>query len=221
MEFPGFDHVYLVENPGSKRAYQGRFDPREAGLEAREMLLGERPPRSTPFLVRHDQGEAVPGSCFWVSGIYGPVVATSICDLFRANKITGWDTFPVRVFAKSGGEVPGFVGLRTIARPVSVIDFTKGARLQSPRNPGRFLYVGGEFDLITWDGSDIFRSGNSIQFIVVERVKQILENAKLRNLRFSRLSEHDVMEYFALLLLKDAGHEVADFDRFSRPRRAP
>ena len=42
MEFPGFDHVYLVENPGSKRAYQGRFDPREAGLEAREMLLGER-----------------------------------------------------------------------------------------------------------------------------------------------------------------------------------
>jgi hypothetical protein len=218
VEFPGFDHVFIVETPASKRAYQGRFDPRDTELQIRELLLGLRQPMNEPVLIRHAQGEAVPGPCFWVSGIFGPIVSISIVELLQAHKITGWGTFPVRVLAKSGDEVQGYVGLRSTARPVSVIDYTKGRRIASRNNPNSFRYIGGEFDGGTWDGSDIFRSGNSNQLMVVERVRKVIEAAKISNVRFIALSEHDVLEYFALLLLRDAGYDVGDLSRFEMNR---
>lgn len=52
-----------------------------------------------------------------------------------------------------------------------------------PAQRGRF------FSLDTWDGSDFFIPDNSAWLIVIEKVKDIIEQYKLTNISLTKLSE--------------------------------
>jgi hypothetical protein len=129
-------------------------------------------------------GGKTPGDVIWTDESL-LIAAQWVLDLMREAGFTGWTTFPVVVLAKDGSPVPGYSGFAVTGRcgPVTV---DRSNLIEPERGPA--MYQGLTFDPATWDGSDIFRV-NLGPPLVLAPVKEALERAKVRNLRFTPLAE--------------------------------
>jgi hypothetical protein len=121
------------------------------------------------------------------------LVSSCLTAVLRNHRFTGWTTFPVRILGSDGNELDGYSGVAITGRcgPIDD-DLSEKVTLPPPIPHGRArLGLRGLcFGPDTWDGSDLFTSEMGGAWIfVVERVKDALENAGLRNLEFRRLSE--------------------------------
>lgn len=125
-------------------------------------------------------------------------VSEAFINALLEERVTGWGTYPVRLYDKAGLELPGYHGLAVTGR-AGPIDHSKSRiELDPPAVPtGHPTYVerGIYFDHETWDGSDVFIPEGTRAVCVVERVKRALEKRKLTNLHFTPLSELPGMRY--------------------------
>jgi hypothetical protein len=114
-------------------------------------------------------------------------------DVLRGHGFTGWTTFAVRVFIDGGGALDGYSGIAITGRCWSIDDRLSEEVTLPPRVPhgrARRGLRGLCFPPDSWDGSDFFTSDAGGAWIfVVQRVKDTLEKAQLRNVKFQRLSE--------------------------------
>lgn len=218
-----FDHVYRIANRYSDDDYEGAILDRGQLVWVYETLAGRSTPDIGPIVVTHHSGPPIPKDIFWASLVGGPIVSQRVLDLLTSSGMTGWTTYPVRVFAQDETELEGFSGLRSRSR-TGPVDFTKGERVPASYNPKYFLFRGGTFDVATWDGSDIFTSGKSMQLLVVERVKTAFERASINEVLFLRLSQIEMSEPLAKRELgipwwdeTDANEEEATNALFSEP----
>jgi len=105
---------------------------------------------------------------------------------------TGWDTYPVELLDREGTQIAGYHGFAVTGR-CGPTDDSKSQRVLKliPTHPdGQMpVWVGLYFDPGTWDGSAIFRPRGTVRTFVVEKVKEVLEEAKITNIRFNKLTE--------------------------------
>lgn len=192
--FPGFENLFKLRNPWNRRAYFALFSAEE---ESADLSRAETTPTRTPQ-VTWDMGTAEPGDVVWTSDVFPLVVHARVVDVLDRHHLTGWDTFDVDVYSKSGRRVPDYHGIAIHGR-CGRVDLSRSAielRLMPrgwwPDFRGHF------FDEGSWDGSDLFMDrpdsqGTSTGFrFVSRRVVDAFSKAKVRNIAFCALSEERV-----------------------------
>lgn len=120
------------------------------------------------------------------------LLSSRVFEILRAEGITGWTTFPVVVTGKDRQVIDGYRGLSITGRCGSIRKERSKLVWKEPRyagGPPRQVKLGLLFDPATWTGHDMF-SPQGVDYVFVgERVKDVLEQAKVKNIRFERLTE--------------------------------
>lgn len=96
-------------------------------------------------------------------------ISKRVKDLLEQNQIKGWSCFPI-VINGINGEYFAFQNLSK-AGPIT--------NLEAVNNYETENY---EFDVNTWNGSDIFHLEDTAINVCTRKVKEILEKAKITNL---------------------------------------
>lgn len=155
-------------------------------------LLGEEePPWYVP--IYWQTGRKIPGDVIFTgAGIVA--IHERVRQLLLEHHFTGWRTYPVHVAGPAEGGYEDYHGLAITGR-CGPFDYSRSVPFQKQMPGGVFTYLRGEyFDEATWDGSDLFVPQRTTAILVVEAVKRAFEQAKVRNVRFTRLTECEIDE---------------------------
>ena len=107
--FPGFDHVYSIEDPVTDRPFRGGFS---RVRDSTEILRGELSvSEGAPVHIRWQMGSALPEDVIWTTAANVIIVSAKVVELFVQRGLSGWGTYPVRVTGKDGEEIGGYSGL--------------------------------------------------------------------------------------------------------------
>lgn len=191
MTFPGFDRMYDLHDPVGKRPFRGCFQHHDTGLQLSRAEATTR----DPVRVTWAMGSAAPGDVIWTTSAHPLIVSARVVELLRSQQLTGWSTYPVRVFDKAGHERDGFAGLAVTGR-CGPIDLSKST-VEVRQYPGGHFpeFHGHFFDPATWDGSDFCvpapdaEGRVSLDRIVSARVVQLFKHNRITNLRLVALSD--------------------------------
>lgn len=122
-------------------------------------------------------------------------VSSRVIELLSEHGITGWSTFPVEVYDRQGGPLPGYHGF-AITGPVCRRDKSRSQIVAKPppvpEGEGREVYRGLYFDESQWDGSDFFWVDRSGGRVVTERVYRLFKRNKISNVRLVPLPEVEI-----------------------------
>lgn len=110
----------------------------------------------------------------------------------RKEGVTGWTAHPVEVRRTDGEVIPGYHVFVVTGR-CGPIDDTRSEEVwrppPTPTGQSYKAWLGLYFAPETWDGSDVFVPQHTGHIIVVERVRQILQEVRATNIEFDRLTE--------------------------------
>lgn len=187
--FPGFDKAFEISDPIGSRPYRGTFEAQLGWNEEISITRCESRPLG-PVAVRHARGEALPGDIVWTGMVVPLIVSQRFIDILLDNRFTGWGTYPVEVYSKSGELLRGYYGF-CISGRCGPIEYEKSQVIYEDMPGGRVpSYKGLYFEPGTWDGSDFFMPSDRGGWkFTLEPVKRALQKAKIRNIRFDRLDE--------------------------------
>jgi hypothetical protein len=128
--------------------------------------------------------------CIGYPSIY--LLSINVINVLLENKITGWKSYHVDIYNKNG-ELNEDYYLFPVTGYCGPIDNKRSKRVSKPPLvPGGNTYkpwVGLFFDLNTWDGKDIFSPKDTTFIFVVEKVKNILEKQKFKNIIFRPITK--------------------------------
>lgn len=121
------------------------------------------------------------------------LISDRMKNILKKNKITGWKSYPVIIYDKKGGIIEGYNGFSIVG---------KSGPMDPRRQPTEYYvrkwdgsvsdsldYIGGWFDISTWDGSDIFILGESLWIIITKRLYKILKKEKITAIECERVSD--------------------------------
>ena len=121
-------------------------------------------------------------------------ISTYVVELFQANRVTGWSTYPVEVYGRKGELIPGYHGFSVIGgecrrdRSRSQIFIRQAVPEGEPYGVYKGLYFYEE----DWDGSDIFIVSGFGGTVVTEKVFKILDKVKSKNVMLTPLPEVEI-----------------------------
>jgi hypothetical protein len=171
------------------------FIPQKLRLDSLELFQGEVIP-SSPVQYRQHLGSAVADLMLGADPML-LIISDKMVQTFQEIRATGWTTYPVVCRTRGGEVVSSRWGLSVIGRCGPPL-WKRSGRFQRRLAPGappapylRGLY----FDDGSWDGTDIFSPAGTGFVIVVERVYRALRAAKVRNFKFKRLSEFEMLDH--------------------------
>ena len=111
------------------------------------------------LVMRHNVGG--PLRDFIITGYAVPVVVSDkVVAVLSGLGCSGWDTFPVEVYDKTGELVDGFHGF-AVRGACGAIDWSRSEPVPITRPTGDYPSLKGMlFDEASWDGSDVFCPDN-------------------------------------------------------------
>jgi hypothetical protein len=201
LGFPGFDCIYVLDDPVSGIYFRAglsrrEFDPVPHGIAEmfRMTAYGLQPPPTQRPRLYHGSGRATPSDIVWPMGGVMPFVSDRVITLLSEYDVTGWDSFSVEIVDRNGVLHNTHHRLMITSDPCGPIDWRRGVLIERTEVPRGRYYQGGWFDPATWDGSDIFYSRNWGFPLVVERVRDLFNLAKIKNIQFVRLTDYEMPE---------------------------
>lgn len=190
-DFPGFDRIFLLQEPGNSRAFRGDLDV-ETTEEAFGVTRAEVHP-ANPITLKWAMGRSKPVEV--IRTTYGTpvIISDDVVQLLRSHGFTGWSLYEVSVQGKQGQAILGYSGLAFTGR-CGNIDYTRSVEVPRIYPAGVFpVRKGLLFDPASWDGSDLFMPAEFVGWkFVVEEVKTAFERAKVRNVEFTPLDQVEV-----------------------------
>ncbi|MCM3630572.1 hypothetical protein M3194_24880 [Paenibacillus glycanilyticus] len=192
---PDYEKLYECSDVYSTR-------PFKAGIEADfeyscALLRGDIKPSET-IEVRHMRGTHTPALAIHTG--FSLLLHDSIIEAFIQNQITGWETFRIALYGKNDEIIPNYSGVSITGR-CNPLDYSRSEIVYREYPGGIFpRFKGSYFKDDFWDGTDLFMDnpdtrGYTLNKYVSERVKNIFDNLKTKNLEFTNLTgtEIDVM----------------------------
>jgi hypothetical protein len=164
------------------------LDPNQLGGD---MLRAEKTPPG-PVEVRYAMGRSKPSDIIRTTSAHPIIISERVLGIFEGNRFSGWQTYPIHLFARDGTRIPGYHGLAVHGR-CGPIDESRSVKLDK-------IYPGGVspewyglfFDPATWDGSDLFMTASQKTWVfAVEAVKRAFEKAKVTNVSFAALDQQE------------------------------
>ena len=121
------------------------------------------------------------------------LISDRMKNILEKNKITGWKSYPVVIHDKKGGIIEGYNGFSIVGKSGPMDPRRQPTEYYVRKWDGsvsdRLDYIGGWFDISTWDGSDIFMLGNSRWIVITERVFKLLKKEKITSIECKRVSD--------------------------------
>lgn len=190
--FPGFQHLYSLEDPLASRHMRGGCDA--FGVD---ITRGDIRP-SQPVTITWAMGGATPSDFVWTTSVFPRVVHRRVVDLLQEHGLTGWQTYDVRLTDRDGGPHTDYCGLVITGR-CGPADPSRSTIVLHAYPGGWYPHMLGHyFEEASWDGSDLFmeredaRGATTGSTFVTERVRSVFRKAKVRNVRLERLCELSV-----------------------------
>ncbi len=125
-------------------------------------------------------------------------ISDKVLNLLIENNITGWKTYPIRVFDKKGVEIHGYHGLSITGR-CKDLDLTllkeRVDYQYRESGPVYHYYKGYPLDLSTWDGSDMFLLSGTYWRFINKKVYSIFKKNKVSNIKFDNLADFILEEF--------------------------
>ena len=112
------------------------------------------------------------------------LISDRLKQLLFDNNITGWTSYPIRMYDKRGNEVYGYSGFSVTGRCGGTLEYRTDKVCYA--NGYRF-FEGLSFDIAQWDGSDIFMVNGNRSIIITKLVYKLFKENKI-----------DAIEMFAL-----------------------
>jgi hypothetical protein len=134
-------------------------------------------------------GARAPGEVVWTTLGFPVLVSEKMVELLRSAGASGWSAVPLQLYDKKNQHVGShhYVCIHGRCGP---LDEDRSAQLPRIYPGGVFPILRGlYFDPATWDGSDIFVPGKTAFILVVDRVKEVFEQADVKNVTFTPLDE--------------------------------
>ena len=181
--------TFFVRPDLFEKAIKNNLHGPESGREIHHQLLygdekGGYPEDITfPVIFRIIEGKKMrdmldmrfDGNCFLIS--------EHMKALMEENQITGWKSYPVIIYDKSGNEVSGYHGFTVTGRG-GIIRMLRPWEEIALDERLRFIL----WDKSQWDGSDVFRIGPNL-LVISARTKQLFKENKISAASYSPLSE--------------------------------
>lgn len=190
--FPGFDQVFVVR--------EGRGSPFCVDLEfpvddSRLLTRGEIATPKDALVARWSMGGKAPTDVIWTTSAHPIIVHARVVDLLLDHRFTGWGTYPVEVYGRSGEVHPDYHGLIFRGR-CGLIDHSKSEEVmrQMPAKVVPFLR-GLYFDTETWDGSDFFMPGVEKWRLITGDVARVVLGAKVRGIYLEAAADVELSKW--------------------------
>ena len=129
------------------------------------------------------------------------ILNTGCCSLYlisdrfkkilEANHLTGWKTFPIKLYDKKRNEIFGYQGFSITGR-CGPIDLSKSeiiGKRMVPTGPVFKVYKGCHIGLAQWDGTDFFIPEKTRAIIVTKRTADVLKKNKVTNMELENLAD--------------------------------
>ncbi len=122
------------------------------------------------------------------------LVSDRMKTILEDHQITGWKTFPIKLYDKKKNEILGYHGFSVTGRCGPIHDELAEIvdRQSVPNGPIYQVYKGVYVGLDKWDGADFFIPDETTFFIVTKKLKTLLEDNKITNLEFNNLMEIEI-----------------------------
>ena len=119
------------------------------------------------------------------------LISDRMKKILEENKLTGWRTFPIRLYNPEGVEVPGYHGFSVIGRS-SPTNYERSEIIEKqkiPNGPVSLYYKGVSVD--TWDGADFFTPDQTYQIFITKKAADVLKKNKITNFQLESLAEKE------------------------------
>ena len=118
-------------------------------------------------------------------------ISEKLKRFFEIEKLTGWNTYPIKIFDKKGNEVEGYYGLSIIGK-CGPVDFTQCEIFEKklvPEGPLCKIYKSLPIGLDKWDQSDFFLSENAGSIIITRKAADLLQINKFTNIQMENVAK--------------------------------
>src|SRR5437773_5414196 len=134
-----------------------RKDDKDSLGDALRLFIGNHESVSFPVTFKQFSGKNLYDvlDTGW-AGLY--LISDHMQSVLEENKLSGWETFPIRLLEKNGAEIKGYQGFSITGR-CGPIDISKSEVIQKrlvPNGPLSKFYKGYHIGLNEWDGRDFF-----------------------------------------------------------------
>ncbi len=190
-----YAELFELSDPLASRPLRLNLKSHSEGLSSRDawnLATGQLVP-DLPIELGGYRGSQI--TDFLWSGLMGIVcVSNRVVQLLTEHRITGWQTYPVRVFDRRAVEVPGYAGL-SITGSQCNRDRSRSHIIEKPaptaRGVGYQVYRGLYFDESQWDKCDMFWIRDTA-IVVTAKVRQLMQSVGASNVRFARLTDVEI-----------------------------
>ncbi len=148
---------------------------------------------SFPVVFKHEYGRKLCDiiDTGWVDLF---LISDKLRDLLTEHNLSGWQTFPVKIYDEKDNEISGYHGFSVFGRS-GMIDYSKCTVREERPTPTDWAfkyYKGATINPEEWDGSDFFHPRDSYHILTTEKVYKVLKKSKLSNVRFRKLENLEI-----------------------------
>jgi hypothetical protein len=120
------------------------------------------------------------------------LISDKMKKILEENKLTGWKTFPIRLYDKKGKEIFGYHGF-SVAGKCGPTTYEKSEIIEKrmvPTGPICKFYKGVFVE--NWDGTDFFTPEGTYETFITKKAAEVLKKAKITNLRLKNLADYEI-----------------------------
>jgi len=158
-----------------------------------DLILGNHENITFPVIFVHEYGRKLRDmiGTGW-PGLY--LITDHFREILRESHISGWKTFPIKIYDKRKNEINGYNGFSVTGRS-GEINYSHCQAFKKryvPEGPICTYYKGRRLDLEEWDGSDFFVPEERTGILVTKRVVSVVKKHKITNIEFNRFIESEI-----------------------------
>ncbi|WP_435171368.1 hypothetical protein [Paenibacillus glycanilyticus] len=189
---PVYNKLYECSDVYSTRPFKAGI---EADFEYSSALLRGDVKPSESLETRHLRGTHTPSPAIYTG--FSLLLHDSIIETFIQQQITGWESYRITLYGKNHEIIPNYSGISITGR-CSPVDYNRSGIVYKEYPGGIFpRFKGSYFKDDVWDGTDLFMEnpderGYTLTQYVSERVKNIFDNNKIKNLQLTNLTEREI-----------------------------
>jgi len=192
---PDYHELYLMADPLATQPV--RLEPTdEAKLDrnaAVGLLRGEIIPQQ-PIRLRRAMGARFT-DLLWSSFTPILVISQRLTDIFYHDGLTGWEIYAVEVIDKDGHLQPHYNGFAITGRAgrhdLERVEVMERPPI-TPRGISYTVLKGIYFEVDMWTANDFCLMEKNISCIVTEKVVRAFRRARIRNVRFTELTQVEI-----------------------------
>lgn len=126
------------------------------------------------------------------------LISDNMRNILTKNGVTGWKTFPIKIYDKKNNEIPDYWGFSITGRCDSEVRYRKDSIIEKqlvPNAPFSKYYKGLNIDFTKWDGTDFFIAKHYLRPIISQKAREILVKYNLTNISATNINDIEKSDF--------------------------